>query len=172
MKKSLLKLSILIIALLIVTLFPAIICFNLVNGREKSGTDVEIIKEINLVNSRKKSGTDVEVIKEMFAGVEKIERCYYESYTIGITWFGPTNYHLTAMIVLDSDEMKQIAQTYKGERQELQIESQFFDNTGVDENAIWYYNEEFKVLVLHWQFVGDVLYSIEDNALYLDVEIN
>ena len=155
------KRKILIIFLLIVTLFSAIICFNLV-----------IIKEINLVNSRKKSGTDVETMKEMFAGIEKIERCYYESYTIGITWFGPTNYHLTAMIVLDSDEMKQIAQTYKGERQELQIESQFFDNTGVDENAIWYYNEEFKVLVLHWQFVGDVLYSIEDNALYLDVEIN
>ena len=147
------KQKILIIFLLIVALFSAIICFNLVNGRKKSGTDAEIMKEL-------------------FAGVEKIERCYYESYTIGITWFGPTNYHLTAMIVLDSDEMKQIAQTYEGEKQELQIESQFFDNTGVDENAIWYYNEEFKVLVLHWQFVGDVLYSIEDNALYLDVEIN
>ncbi|GFI04825.1 hypothetical protein IMSAGC005_03677 [Lachnospiraceae bacterium] len=76
------------------------------------------------------------------------------------------------MVILNGNEMKQIAQTYIGERKELQIESQFYNNTGVNENAIWYYNEEFKFIVLNGHFVGNVFYSTEDNALYLDVENN
>ena len=57
------KRKILIILLLIVTLFSVTICLGLVNGRKKSGTDIEINKD-------------------RFAGVDKIEMMVYKNNTM------------------------------------------------------------------------------------------
>lgn len=141
-----------------------------------------ILLILSIQNKRTMYGESVEFIQSRFPDFSKIERCRYKVRIIGSPFFdfiGPTNYHLTAVIIIDSDEMDMIAKQYEGEKRnkynedeqiKIAIEQRLIDDTSIDHETIWTFNQEFRMNVLGWRYVGEVYYLEEENAIYIDVE--
>lgn len=133
-------------------------------------------------NKRNTYGDDIEVIQSEFPNISGIESCHYKTERIGnpfLAIIGPTNYHLTAVIIIDSGEMEKIAKQYKGEKRDklneneqikIEIEHRLVENTGIENETVWTFNQEFRMNVLGARYVGEVYYLEEENAIYVDVE--
>lgn len=133
-------------------------------------------------NERIKYGESVEFIQSRFPDFSEIESCCYKVKIIGNPFFdfiGPTNYHLTAVIIIDSEEMDMIVNQYEGEKRnkynedeqiKIAIEQRLIDNTRIDDETIWTFNQEFRMNVLGWRYVGEVYYLEEENVIYIDAE--
>lgn len=142
-----------------------------------------IILYIKCIKSERiKYGEDVESIQYMFPSIPEIESCRYKVKKIGSVFsdlIGPSNYHITAVIIIDGDEMEIIAKQYVGEKRhkysedeqiKIKFDHRLIDNTNIDDEMIWTFNQEFKMNVLGWRYVGEVYYLVEENAIYIDVE--
>lgn len=133
-------------------------------------------------SERIKYGEDVESIQYMFPSIPKIESCRYKVKKIGSVFsdlIGPSNYHITAVIIIDGDEMDMITNQYMGEKRhkysedeqiKIEIEHRLIDNTSIDDETIWTFNQEFRMNVLGWRYVGEVYYLEEENVIYIDAE--
>lgn len=133
-------------------------------------------------NKRTAYGNDLDTIQSEFPNISGIESCYYKTEKIGnpfLDFIGPTNYHLTAVITIDSDEMEKIAKQYEGEKRDklneneqikIEIENRLVENTGIEKETVWTFNQEFRMNVLESRYVGEVYYLEEENAIYVDVE--
>lgn len=141
-----------------------------------------ILSALYTKNERIKYGEDIEFIQSSFPDIPEIESCHYKVKKIGSffsDFIGPSNYHITAVIIIDSDEMDMIANQYVGEKRHkynedeqitIEIEHRLIDNTSIDDEMIWTYNQEFKTNTLGWRYVGEVYYLEEENAIYIDAE--
>ncbi|MCM1425811.1 MAG: hypothetical protein NC118_04330 [Eubacterium sp.] len=127
-------------------------------------------------------GENAAWIQAEFPEMQGIESCHYKVEIIGSPFFdfiGPTNYHLTAVIIISNDEMDMIAGQYQGEKKNkyhedeqirIPIERRLIEGTGIDDETVWTFNREFQMKMLGWRYAGEVYYSQEENALYLEVE--
>lgn len=142
-----------------------------------------IILYIKCIKSERiKYGEDVESIQYMFPSIPEIESCRYKVKKIGNVFsdlIGPSNYHITAVIIIDEDKMEIIAKQYVGEKRrkyceneqiKIEIDHRLIDNTSIDDETIWTFNQEFRMNVLGWRYVGEVYYLEEENAIYIDAE--
>lgn len=142
-----------------------------------------IILYIKCIKSERiKYGEDVESIQYMFPSIPEIESCRYKVKKIGSVFsdfIGPSNYHITAVIIIDGDEMDMITNQYMGEKRhkysedeqiKIEIENRLIDNTSIDDETIWTFNQEFRINVLGWRYVGEVYYLEEENVIYIDAE--
>lgn len=135
-----------------------------------------------LKNEKIVYGDNIETIQSEFPNISGIESCRYRVEKIGSSFFdfiGPSNYHLTAVIIIDSDEMNMIVNQYEGEKRnkfsedeeiKIAIEQRLIDNTSIDDKSLWTFNQEFRMRVLGWRYVGDVYYLERENAIYIDAE--
>ena len=144
---------------------------------------IAVISIILCIKNRKTAyGNDLETIQSEFPNISGIESCYYKTERIGNPFFdfiGPTNYHLTAVIIIDSDEMEKITKQYEGEKRDklneneqikIEIENRLVENTGIENETVWTFNQEFRMNVLGSRYVGEVYYLEEENVIYVDVE--
>lgn len=126
-------------------------------------------------------GDDIEAIQSEFPEIPGIKNCHYKVERIGGPYFplGPTSYHLTAIIIINSEEMEKIANEYEGEKRDqfnegeqikIEIEHGLVEDTDINGETVWTFNQEFRMKVLGWRYVGEVYYSEEENAIYVDVE--
>lgn len=132
---------------------------------------ITIITAISLFSEGNKvSGTEIDVIASRFPAIKNIENCYYEAETIGTVGFGPTNYRLTAIVIVEEEEMEVLIQQYSGEQIDININTEMLDSVGLNGDIGWYFNQEFQEAVLGTAFIGEVYFSEEKNAIYLEVE--
>ena len=130
---------------------------------------ITIITAISLFSEGNKvSGTEIDVIASRFPAIKNIENCYYEAETRGTVGFGPTNYRLTAIVIVEEEEMEVLIQQYSGEQ--ININTEMLDSVGLNGDIGWYFNQEFQEAVLGTAFMGEVYFSEEKNAIYLEVE--
>ena len=119
-------------------------------------------------------GDNIDSVQAEFPEIGGIESCYYKTEIIGspfLDFIGPTNYHFTAVIIVNSDEMEKIAENYPEEKKDkLLIEQRLIDDTGIEDTMVWTFNQEFRSKVLGWSYVGEVYYLEEENAIYISVE--
>lgn len=75
--------------------------------------------------------------------------------------------------------MEKIAKQYEGEKRDklneeeqikIEIEHRLIENTGIENETVWTFNQEFRMNVLGTRYVGEVYYLEEENAIYVDVE--
>lgn len=75
--------------------------------------------------------------------------------------------------------MDMIVNQYEGEKRnknsedeeiKIAIVQRLIDNTSIGDTTIWTFNQEFRMKVLGWRYVGDVYYLEGENAIYIDVE--
>lgn len=132
---------------------------------------IAIITVLSLFSrGNKVSGTEIDVITSRFPAIKNIENCYYEAETIGTVGFGPTNYRLTAIVVVEEKEMEALIQQYSGEQFDINISKEMLDKVGLNDDVSWCFSQEFQKVVLGASFIGKVYFSEENNAIYLEVE--
>lgn len=141
-----------------------------------------ILLVIYMKHERIRYGENVETLQSLFPDFSGIESCQYKVKKIGNPLFdfiGPSNYHVTAVITIDSDEMERIVNQYEAEKRDIysedeqikiDIEKRLIDNTGIDNETVWTFNQEFRMSVLGWRYVGEVYFAEEENAVYIDAE--
>jgi hypothetical protein len=140
-----------------------------------SGLILVIIGSYLWGNSRKiqnkvNYGDDISVIAKRFEQINGIQKCYYQTTLIGNVSFGPSNYRIEAVILVNEVYSKEIEKWYDGEEVELKVEEVFWTNLAVEEPISWQYNQLFEEEILNHKFVGKVYFSSDAKLIYLLVE--
>ena len=113
---------------------------------------------------------DVQPILDRFPAIPKFQFCYWKASTIGRTDFGPTNYWMKGLVVLEKSAFTKLLDEYSWESVNIEFPKGMDPkNTNFNEFN-WCYNKDFESQVMTTSFVGNFYFDTNNGILYFSVE--